>query len=649
MYLEGPCLSPAFVRRCQFILFLFLLLSSLCSSAQVADSPDLPVLWLRADSCVIGGSVWKDVTGHGYDGAFFGSGPRKAVALNYNPAIWFNGVDDSVRVSCNLDSLSEMTYMAVFVPADDVEEAVWGTGAALLRNTLMSTRRMYGPDSTADTLATAAHAATLATVLQTWQRNDSVAPSAAAYMVVGKGGVMPPFKGALAELLVFDRSLDVLTQVQYETYLAIKYGIPLVRGNYVSAGQVVVWDALRNKGYAGRIAGLGRESYFMLNQRKSISAVDADSLLIIEGMDTIGMGNYLVWGDNNKGLALSATPDGQLQMVGRQWLMSVSGGTASKLNTAVRFNRGALAPNSYWLVVNPGGYAGFPVDSLSYYFADSLGSDSPLVYRNIHWDVDHSGKDLFGLAQARDLLLKLHVLDSPTCENPGLGRVKLEAVGGTGPYSYRITNAGGEALASGMMDSSVAVGGLGMGNYSVLLMDDKGHSSLRSLSMWVPKSEQLSIALAPNQTLPVGGSLVLDASAEIESGAVQGYQWVGSNGFTAVTPSVSVGEPGVYSVAVTSVAGCVFRDTVTVSGDAGQRVGVYPSPSVDGNFTVSVSLPEAGPVSVGVYDLGGNKLQEMAGHNNSEYRLPGHLSTPGVYMIMVKTSHGVESRKLMIL
>ena len=39
----------------------------------------------------------------------------------------------------------------------------------------------------------------------------------------------------------------------------------------------------------------------------------------------------------------------------------------------------------------------------------------------------------------------------------------------------------------------------------------------------------------------------------------------------------------------------------------------------------------------------------MAGNHNTEYRFPGHLSTPGVYMISVKTPHGRESHKLMIL
>src|SRR5258708_24862133 len=169
------------------------------------------------------------------------------------------------------------------------------------------------------------------------------------------------------------------------------------------------------------------------------------------------------------------------------------------------------------------------------------------------------------------------------------------------------------------------------------------------MKMLVAQAEELTIGLAARKTLPAAGSLLLDASTDIPAGAAQSYQWMGSNGFNATTPSISVREPGTYNVAVTSVAGCVFRDSVTVSGEAGQRVGVYPSPSVDGNFSGSVSLPEAGPVSVGVYDLSGGKVPGMAGNRNSEYRLPGHLSTPGVYMITVKTLHGVESRKLMIL
>ncbi|HTI91871.1 MAG TPA: T9SS type A sorting domain-containing protein [Puia sp.] len=644
-----------------FYFFLTLFMYGVPSYGQSLDSSSYPVLWLRADKGMFTDTSWADFSGNGYYGLFFGQGQKKQTLLNYNPALTFNGADDSVRIAYNFDSLSEMTYIAVFVPTDTSETAIWSTGNGITRNTRMTTHRVNGPDSTVDTLLIAAGMPALCTVMQTWQRNDSVAPSPSAYFMVGSGGVVPPFKGALAELLVFDRSLDVLTQVQYETYLALKYGIPLTSGNYVSAGQAVLWDASKNKDFKYRIAGLGRENYFSLAQRQAVSAIDADSLLVVSrgdlrttnaaNTDSLVSGGYLIWGDNNKALSVSQTSDGQLQLLNRGWLMAATGVDSVSSVTTVRLNKKNFpaSADGYWLVLNTGGYNGFPVDSLTYCLPDSVAGDSVVFYRHVRWDPDHSGKDLFGFAQGKDLLLKLHVLDTPTCENQSLGQAMLQAIGGTGPYNYRVMNGSGAVLASGVMDSTVSVGGLAMGSYSILLNDSKGHQSLRSLQMAVPHDETLTIALAPSQTLPAAGSLLLDASTDIPAGAAQSYQWVGSNGFNATTPSISVSEPGTYQVAVTSVAGCIFRDTVTVSGEAGQKVSVYPSPSVDGNFTVSVSLPEAGPVSVGIYDINGNKVQETTGNRNSEYRFPGHLSTPGVYMIMVKTPHGVESRKLMIL
>jgi hypothetical protein len=659
--------------------FTSLLLCNYRSLGQTLDTTDLPVLWLRADRCSVTDTAWKDVTGHGYDGSFFGQGVRKNVLLNYNPAIWFNGADDSVRIAYNLDSLSEMTYIAVFVPADTNERAIWGTGNALTRNTLMTTHRVNGPDSTADTVITAAQTPALTTVLQTWQPNDSVQPSPSAYLLMGssaqtggasgqtggssgQAGVIPPFKGALAELLVFDRSLDVLTQVQYETYLALKYGVPLGSGNYVSAAQTVLWDADKNKDFKYRITGLGREDYFSLHQKQAACAVDADSLLVlsrgslrptnIDNTDSLLNGGYLLWGDNNKALTVAATPDSQLQLLNRGWLMAVSGADSGSSVTTVRVNNKNFpsSANGYWLVLNTGGYTGFPVDSLNYHLPDSTAGDSLVYYRGVHWDPDHSGKDLFGFVQGRNLLLKLHVLDSPTCGSPLAGKASLQAIGGQAPYYYRVIGANGSVIASGMMTNSTdSVGNLGMGNYSILLTDAGGHQSLRNLTMAVPQAQELTIGLGPAQILPTGGQLVFDASGNIPAGAAATYQWSGDNGFNATTPAITVSEPGLYTVTVTSMAGCVFRDSIDITGEAKQHVAVYPAPSVDGNFTISVSLPEAGDVSVGIYDLNGNKQQEMAGHQNTEYRFPGHLSTPGVYMISVKTPHGVDSHKMLIL
>jgi hypothetical protein len=516
-----------------------------------------------------------------------------------------------------------------------------------------------------DSITPAQQLALLSTVIQNWRPDSAL--SSTAYLMLGsapsQNGV-PAFKGKIAELLVFDRSLDVLTQVQYETYLAIKYGIPLAKGNYVSAGAAVLWDADKNKDYNYRIAGLGRENLLSLNQKQSVSALDTDSLLIVSAgkltstnsgnTDSIASGNYLVWGDNNKGLTIERTSDGQLDVVSRKWLMSASGSAAVGLSTNLRFSlkQAPAFAKGYWLVSDPHAQPELAVDSLNYIFPDSLSSDSVALYRNVLWDKDHSGKDLFALVQARDLLLKLRVLDSPTCVNPRAGKALLQAIGGQGPFAYRVVNNLNQVVNSGYLDDSAKtreIDQLAMGTYNIALTDAKGNQSLRSLTIKVPQALALNVDLGATQSLPDGGQILLDASRYIAAGDAQSYQWQSDNGFHSAAPAISVREPGNYSVTVASTAGCVFTDSISITGAGQPQFVVYPTPSTDGNFTISVSLPQAGDVSVAIHDLSGNKLQEMAGKNNTEYRFPGYIATPGLYMVSVKTAKGVESRKLLVL
>jgi hypothetical protein len=302
-------------------------------------------------------------------------------------------------------------------------------------------------------------------------------------------------------------------------------------------------------------------------------------------------------------------------------------------------------------VVNPGAYAGFPVDSLNYYFPDSVTSDGLAVYSKVKWDADGSGNDLFGFAVAKGLLLKMKVLDTPSCVTTQTGRARLQAIGGQPPYVYTVTNTKGDVVSTGKIFNltTVDVGNLAVGTYRVVIKDSKGNQSLRTLQMPSPAAQRLLMGLDPNQALPVSGELLLDASRNLTPGDAIGYQWTGDNGFNATTPQVTVKQPGSYVVTATSRAGCVFSDTVNVTGAALQHISVYPSPSIDGNFTVSMSFPRATDVKLGIYDVKGNKVQEMTGKNNTEYRFSGHLLSAGTYTIMVVTKTGVDSRTLLIL
>jgi hypothetical protein len=321
------------------------------------------------------------------------------------------------------------------------------------------------------------------------------------------------------------------------------------------------------------------------------------------------------------------------------------------LNTSVQLNQQLLKKAKYWLVVNPGIGNGFPVDSLNYYFPDSVTTNNQAIYRNVKWDADGSGNDVFGFALAKDLLLKMNVLDTPSCASTQTGSARIQAIGGQPPYIYSVANNRGDVVAAGMFlkPTPIDIGNLSVGTYRVMLKDNTGHTSLRYLQMPVPAAQRLSIGLEPDQALPNGGELLLNASRNISPGDAMEYKWTCENGFNATTPQVTVKQPGSYIVKVTSRAGCEFSDTVKVTGKARQHISVYPSPSIDGNFTISMSFPRATAVKVGIYDVKGNKVQEMTGKNNTEYRFPGRLVTAGTYTIMIVTQSGVDSRTLLIL
>jgi len=128
------------------------------------------------------------VTGNGHYGLFFGQAQKRRTLLNYNPALTFNGVEDSIRILYNLDSLNELTIMAVFQPSDTSEAGVWGTTNALARNTLMTTRQVIGPDGMIDSITPAQKSALLSTVIQNWRQSATISPSA--YIMLLRGAVL---------------------------------------------------------------------------------------------------------------------------------------------------------------------------------------------------------------------------------------------------------------------------------------------------------------------------------------------------------------------------------------------------------------------------------------------------------------------------
>ena len=113
-------------------------------------------------------------------------------------------------------------------------------------------------------------------------------------ILIGNGNIgtanTSGFSGSIQEIIVLRKNTlagatDVMLDAdvtKIHTYLAVKYGITLTAGNYVSAGGVPVWDRGANSSYNNTIFGIGRDDDSELNQVQSCSS-DNDILTVYKG------------------------------------------------------------------------------------------------------------------------------------------------------------------------------------------------------------------------------------------------------------------------------------------------------------------------------------------------------------------------------
>jgi hypothetical protein len=639
-----------------------LLAMSAPMSAQFFDSLSAPQVWLRADKSLLSATEWSDVSGNDLHAvALINQTPVAGSLLNFNKTVFFDGIDDYLQLAVNLENAAELTIISVFQSADTTERGVWGTENALARKIRLTTRQAQGPDTTADKYGRYERTAVLNTVSQSWENSSST--STDAFLAFGSAGRMQPtkaFKGEVAEVMVFARALSFLERRQIETYLAIKYGTSSV-GNYISSGRNVLWKAEDNSSYMHRIAGIGRDDAFELYQKQGGNAYDSSFLVISAGslaaandLSTaqIQEGNFLIWGDDNgsRNTIHGEGKDSVLSVVERKWMITATGTAISGLQTQLYIDQTRLPDSGegYWLVVDRSGTGNFSVDNLEYIMPDRITTDGKAVYK-VQWDIDGSGKDVFGFARARNLFAVIRKLKDPSCLDETAGRVRIDLIAGRSPYSY--TFAGGDNKISregSITGTSQEEKDLVKGSYAFTLTDSNGDKLVRHVNMVMP--DELVIDLGEDQTLPTDTEITLDIQTQVPDSIAVSYLWTSNFGFESEGPTVAIMESGIYTVTVTKHSdGCAFSDAIAISGGDQQRLAVFPTILSPGeSCNVSVSMPQAGSVQVQVIDMKGIVPQTLFGENSSEYHFQASLGNAGMYIILIRTPLGLESRRVIV-
>lgn len=205
------------------------------------------------------------------------------------------------------------------------------------------------------------------------------------------------FNGLMSEFLLFNQRIDNEELIKWLSYLSIKYGITLQETNYVNSRGDTIWNYDKSPEYSLSIAGLGCDTSFGLNQKKSRFLNDK---VIIGTNDILNENNFILMGCDEtllNDIKVAETDIYDSLLYYGNCMMQVTGETAHQAATFLTINadnwEGDL--NQYKLLINRKNDEDFFTD-FSLFSPTHIDTLHRLItFSNIFWDTDGDGKDFF--------------------------------------------------------------------------------------------------------------------------------------------------------------------------------------------------------------------------------------------------------------
>lgn len=363
-------------------------------------------LWLKADQGVTGTtqvSQWDDQAGglrHGTQATATNQPALTDNAINYNPAISFDGTDDFFTSSLDISPTGapDLTTIIVFNSDQDANtplRKLFGHDAGNFHRTIGLDSRsgnnfnfFAGSNGVAGFFDLAVNTNYVSTIQYTSSNtfsgyidgnqrvNGASAPVTGGLTNLAIGAISPTpseaWDGQIAEMIMYSGILTDPERQRIETYLAIKYGVSIDQTsatNYFASDGNPVWDGTANATYNQHIAGIGRDDASELDQKQSRSSDGRMSI----GLGTIAASNqangnsftndlaYFIWGDNGLDMAYLArnvanVPAGVDGRVSRIWRASEVNSDIGNVSIQIDLNGegypGALTAGNFVLLVD---------------------------------------------------------------------------------------------------------------------------------------------------------------------------------------------------------------------------------------------------------------------------------------------------------
>lgn len=347
------------------------------------------ISWLKADAGVTGTttvSTWDDQSGNG-NGAVDPStvGPELLPGhINYNPALNF-ALNEGLVMAATLNTAPYTVSIVyntngVSTPRRAIQSASinWLIGPYSGGHNHFANGWVTSSGPTVSQgLSVMASAVNTGSTSQFYVEgvdvtlNNTFVSAPGQLFLGGDIGFSPEdLDGDIAEVIVYDASINFADQQKLDSYLGIKYGISLLpdndgdlttfeapnangihEGDYVVSDGTVIWDASVNSSHNNDIAFIGRDDASALNQKQSHS-INSDWIVAM-GLGTIELDNqsnaatfptdlsFLGWANDNAAPdQASATnsniPAGVIERMTRVWKVEENNGDVG--NVTVQFD-----------------------------------------------------------------------------------------------------------------------------------------------------------------------------------------------------------------------------------------------------------------------------------------------------------------------
>lgn len=623
--------------------------------------------WSAAMRTPAGQTGWHDLLHPGSPVQNWNSGQW----LNFNATLHLLAGGPDLNIPLGENDLITATIFTVYQPDDTIgEKSIWTYTHDLIPSLALTSRSMWDADQ--DTLIDAQIVRKEFPIINTYYQNKKISfdasPTQNAFWLgrrpVNTRHAFMDFSGKVAELILFNRVLTGEEKQRVESYLALKYGIPLSQqfepSSYVNSKGDVLWDAQKRSNFAHNMAGFGRDDGSGLNQKQSGCTYTPGLLNIGAGrivafndqnLTILPENSFWIWSDNGMDLEKAKAVSGQPFHLRRQWIMSVHG-QVSGIPTELQFNAklGECQPadsETWWLSIDGSGMGKFPVHNTTYHKADSISTQGKVFFREVKWDTDDSGTDLFTFSIGPKMMGKMSISE-PECASGTLGLLQIGAEGGRPPYDFLLSGHHFTRRWQSPDPSVSDISGIAGGEYQLEIRD--ADNTLYRSNFFVQSKDAPVSTLADRYELKKDETLELNAGSGL-SGPIQ-YHWLGPANFYSIAPAVQITQPGKYILTLDR-EGCVSRKEIEVvqfEPDNFRQLSLSPNPvSTGGSFTVVIQLYRSGPVEAALITPLGVILKEWRFDGNDFYRWTETTpNTPGTYLLTFKSEESVQALKLIV-